>query len=350
MVKTDMNSRRRFLDAAHCLPVDRAPVWLMRQAGRFLPEYRALKERSDFLHMVRTPELAVEVTLQPLKRFPLDAAILFSDILVIPEALGQPYSFREQGGISLDFALRSVTDLDRLQASDAMERLQYVRNTLKILRRELGDSKALLGFGGSPWTLACYMIAGGSDPNCLPARQLFYQNRPFFERLLNLLADTLIDFFKMQIDAGVDAIQIFDSWAALCPYQEYQTMSLKWIEKIIRALPADFPIIVFAKGMAHAWPLIHATGASVISCDWTTPIRDYRDAWHQQKIAWQGNLDPVLLTTSTEQVQLGVQEIIRVNKGLPGHIFNLGHGMLPQAKPELVQVLCETLINSADAG
>jgi uroporphyrinogen decarboxylase len=342
-----MNSRQRFLKAASCQPVDRAPVWLMRQAGRFLPEYRALKEKYDFLQMVRTPELAVEVTLQPLKRFPLDAAILFSDILVIPEALGQPYSFREKGGISLDFALRSAADMERLQTSDAMERLMYVPDTLKILRKELGDNKALLGFGGSPWTLACYMIAGGSDPNCLPARQLFYQDRSFFERLLELLADTLIDFFKMQIAAGVDAIQIFDSWAALCPYQEYRSMSLKWIEKIIRALPADFPVIVFAKGMAHAWPLISETGASVISCDWTTPVQNYREAWHAQKLAWQGNLDPILLTTSAEQVQRGVQEVLRVNNGLPGHIFNLGHGMIPQAKPELVQVLCETLMDQA---
>lgn len=315
----------------------------MRQAGRFLPEYRQLRAQHHFLGMVSNPELATEVTLQPLRRFPLDAAILFSDILVIPEALGQPYSFRDQGGISMEFALRTPADLDKLNRNGAVERLQYVQQALTLLRRELGDSKALLGFGGSPWTLACYMIAGGSDPQCLPARQLFRENPVFFGKLLDMLSDVLIEYFQMKIKTGVDAIQIFDSWAALCPDTLYWEMSLRWIQKIIQALPADFPIIIFAKGMAHHWENLQKAGASIISCDWTTPVSLYRQEWYKEGLAWQGNLDPVVLTTNPESVQREARQVLEQNQGLPGHIFNLGHGMIPEAKPELVQVLCETL-------
>lgn len=342
-----MNSRERFLNAVHCKPVDRPPVWLMRQAGRFLPEYRQLREAHHFLGMVKTPELAAEVTLQPLKRFPLDAAILFSDILVIPEALGQPYSFRDQGGIAMEFSLKGRADLAKLNRNGAVERLQYVRDALTLLRSELGNDKALLGFGGSPWTLACYMIAGGSDAQCLPARQLFREDPVFFGELLDLLSDVLIEYFQMKIERGVDAIQIFDSWAALCPNTLYWEMSLRWIQKIIQALPKDFPIVVFAKGMAHHWELIQKTGARVISCDWTTPVALYREEWHKQGLAWQGNLDPVVLTTTPEAVRREAKQVLELNANLPGHIFNLGHGMFPQAKPELVQVLCDTIRDSA---
>jgi len=338
-----MNSRERILAACRCQPVDQTPVWMMRQAGRFLPEYRELRQKHDFLNLVRTPELAREVTLQPLRRFPLDAAILFSDILVIPEALGQPYSFRDRGGIALDFALEQSSDLKRLQVPGAVDRLSYVFDAIRLLRSELGNDKALLGFGGSPWTLACYMIAGGSDPNCLPARRLFRLDPVFLSELLSLLSDLLAEYFLRKIEAGVDAIQIFDSWAALCPTIDYQEMSLKWIQRIIDQLPRDFPVIVFAKGMAHRWQDIQKAGATVVSCDWTTPVADFRKAWHEAGLAWQGNLDPVVLTTDRETVIRETKRVLDLNQGLPGHIFNLGHGMIPQALPELVPDLCETI-------
>src|SRR5208283_749147 len=208
-----LTSRRRFLDACGCRAVDRPPVWLMRQAGRALPEYRELKQKHSFLELVQTPELAAEVTLQPIRRFGFDAAILFSDILVIPEALGQPYRFRDEGGIAMEFAIGSRADIERLAPADAVPaRLAYVADTLRALKGELAGQKALLGFGGSPWTLASYMVEGGSSEDFARIKGLFYTDRPAFEALLDRLVLALIACFKMQIEAGADAIQIFDSW------------------------------------------------------------------------------------------------------------------------------------------
>src|SRR4051812_37208994 len=198
-----MTSRERFLAATACTPLDRPPVWIMRQAGRYLPEYRALKAKSSFLEMVRTPELAAEVTLQPLRRFALDAAILFSDILVIPEALGQNYSFRDQGGIAMAYRLENRAQVDALAAAELVpERLSYVADTLKLLKQELAGQKALLGFGGSPWTLATYMVEGGSSDDFERVKLLFYTDRGLFDALLEKLTAALILYFKMQIQAG----------------------------------------------------------------------------------------------------------------------------------------------------
>ena len=206
-----MNSRERFLKACACEPLDRPPVWIMRQAGRYLPEYRALKAKSSFLEMVKTPDLAAEVTLQPLRRFALDAAIIFSDILVIPEAMGQGYKFREEGGIAMDFRLENKTQLDRLDASDVAARLDYVGQALARVKTELKGEKALLGFGGSPWTLATYMLEGGSADDFEHSKAVFYSDRPFFNALMAKLTAALIGYFQMQIRTGADAIQIFVS-------------------------------------------------------------------------------------------------------------------------------------------
>ena len=204
-----MTSRERFLAACDCQPLDRPPIWIMRQAGRYLPEYRALKAKSSFVNMVKTPELAAEVTLQPLRRFALDAAILFSDILVIPEALGQAYMFRDQGGIGMEYAISSRAQVDALAPASAVtERLQYVPAALKLLKNELKGEKALLGFGGSPWTLATYMVEGGSSEDFHRIKELYYSDRPLFEALLEKLTQALIIYFKMQIEAGADAIPV----------------------------------------------------------------------------------------------------------------------------------------------
>jgi uroporphyrinogen decarboxylase len=337
-----MNYRDRFLAAAHCQPVDRTPVWLMRQAGRSLPEYRKLKEQYSFLELAQTPELAVEVTLQPIRRFDYDAAILFSDILVIPEAMGQPYSFREQGGIAMEFAVRTAADIDRLTTDSVVERLDYVRAAIAILRQELSDERALLGFAGSPWTLATYMVEGGSSKDYKVVLDLFKNNRSDFEALMEKLTDALIDYFRMQITAGVDAVQIFDSWGGILADADYQDGSLKWINKIIESIGQDVPVILFAKGCGRHIKQLCQTGAQIMGLDWTVDIGKMAKEIPPH-IAIQGNLDPMILNGSPEQVRRETQKILDAMKDRPGHIFNLGHGIDKDAKLECVQALLDTI-------
>ncbi len=221
----------------------------MRQAGRYLPEYRELKAKHGFLKMVRTPELAAEVSLQPIRRFPIDATILFSDILVIPEALGQGYTFRDEGGIAMEHRLENRAMIEALGPESAVpERLSYVGEALALLKRELAGAKALLGFGGSPWTLATYMVEGGSSEDFARVKALFYEDRPTFELLLGKLTLSLIAYFKMQVAAGADAIQIFDSWGGIIAGPDYEAASLRWIRQIVAAMPQGFPIIIYGKG------------------------------------------------------------------------------------------------------
>ncbi len=315
----------------------------MRQAGRYLPEYRALKAKSSFLEMVKTPALATEVTLQPLKRFPLDAAILFSDILVIPEALGQPYSFREEGGIAMAYRLETKAQIEALAPPEAIaERLAYVSETLVLLKKELAGSKALLGFGGSPWTLATYMVEGGSSDDFERVKHLFYTERPLFEALMEKLTAALIAYFKLQIAAGADAIQIFDSWGGIIAGHDYQAASLRWIHGIISALPRDFPVILYAKGTApHLMDQAFA-GPRVLSVDWTNDLAIVRRTL-PANIAVQGNMDPVLMQTSSEIVRREAIRLLESMRGASGHIFNLGHGITPTAKIECVQALVDTV-------
>ncbi len=337
-----MNSRQRFLQAVACQPLDRPPVWIMRQAGRYLPEYRALKAKSSFLEMVKTPELAAEVTLQPLRRFAFDAAIIFSDILVIPEAMGQGYKFRDEGGIAMDFRLENKAQLDRLDATAVAERLDYVAQALIRVKTELKGEKALLGFGGSPWTLATYMLEGGSADDFERSKSVFYSDRAFFEALMETLTTALIAYFKMQISAGADAIQIFDSWGGIVAGQDYQAASLHWIRTIIAALPKDFPIIIYAKGTPSQLTDQAFTGASVLGVDWTIDLGVARKLV-PGNVALQGNLDPVLMNTSPEIVRRETARLLETMRGTTGHIFNLGHGIMPQAKIECVEALVDTV-------
>jgi uroporphyrinogen decarboxylase len=337
------SSRERFLAACACQPLDRPPLWVMRQAGRYLPEYRALKSKSSFLQMVRTPEVAAEVTLQPLKRFALDAAILFSDILVIPEALGQGYHFREAGGIAMEYRLETRAQVDALAPIDAVPgRLRYVADALGLLKKEIGGSHALLGFGGSPWTLATYMVEGGSSDEFERIKQLFYTERATFDALLEKLTAALIAYFKMQIAAGADAIQIFDSWGGIIAGQDYQAASLRWIREIVAALPADFPVILYAKGTAPHLMDQAFTGVRVMSVDWTSDLAIVRRSL-PENIAVQGNLDPVLLNTTPEIVRRESARLLTAMRGTRGHIFNLGHGIMPHAKIECMEALVDTV-------
>lgn len=342
-----MNSRERFLAAANCQPVDRPPIWLMRQAGRYLPEYRALKAQYDFVTMVRTPELAAEVTLQPLKRFPLDAAIIFSDILVIPEALGQGYHFRDQGGIGMDYLLDTPEKIAALDASKVTERLNYVAEALKLTRSKMGEDTALLGFCGSPWTLACYMVEGGSAKDFVGIKKLAWDQPEQFEALMQKLTAAIVEYLHMQIDAGADALQIFDSWGAICPASHYDAWSLRWIRRIIDSLKQRVPVILYAKGMGHQAAEQINTGASILSVDWTINLRQVRDTLTQD-IAVQGNLDPVTLTTTPAIVRREAQRVLQQAGQQPGFIFNLGHGMIPSAKIECVEALMEVVTGRAN--
>lgn len=338
-----MTSRERFLAALRCQPVDRPPVWIMRQAGRYLPEYRALKERHDFLTLASTPELAAEVTLQPLRRFALDAAIVFSDILIVPEALGQPYHFRDQGGIGMDFALQSVDDIRALGPANAIpERLAYLAQALRLVRSDLGESKMLLGFAGSPWTLACYMVEGGSSKDFTKIKALFYEDRATFEMLMDKLADAVAALLEMQLEAGADAVQIFDSWASACPGRDYAAMSLRWVERVIAALPPGTPVILFAKGMAHHLNALVPSGACALGMDWTVDLPAIRQAT-PTGIALQGNLDPTLMSTTPAIVRAAATDLLEGMGNTPGHIVNLGHGILPSAKIECVEALVDAI-------
>ncbi|MEC8329534.1 MAG: uroporphyrinogen decarboxylase [Verrucomicrobiota bacterium] len=333
-----MNSRDRFLAAIQCLPVDRPPIWLMRQAGRYLPEYRELKKKHNFITMVQTPEIAAEVTLQPIERFSLDAAIIFSDILVIPEALGQGYHFRDTGGIGMDYRLDSHKKISALDGNYIAEKLSYVASSISLTRSHIGAEKALIGFSGSPWTLACYMVEGGSCKEFTEIKRLAWNQPEQFESLMNTLTEAIVEYLHLQIDAGADAIQIFDSWAALCPLAHYENWSLSWIRKIINSLDNRVPVILFAKGMTDKAEKLSSTGATALSIDWTVDLNEIRRHIHR-KIALQGNLDPAVLTTTPEITRLESRRILDENSNQPGFIFNLGHGMLPNAKIDCVEAM-----------
>ncbi len=315
----------------------------MRQAGRYLPEYRELKAKHGFLGMVRTPELAAEVSLQPIRRFPIDATILFSDILVIPEALGQGYTFRDEGGIAMERRLENRAMVEALGPESAVpEKLSYVAEALAILKRELGGTRALLGFGGSPWTLATYMVEGGSSEDFTLVKALFYEDRSTFDLLLGKLTAALIAYFRMQIKAGADAIQIFDSWGGIIAGPDYEAASLRWIRAIIAALPEGFPVIIFGKGTGAHLTDQAFTGARVLSVDWSNDLSVVRRSL-PKNVAVQGNLDPVILNTTPDITRRETLRILESMRGTQGHIFNLGHGILPQAKIGCVEALLDAV-------
>ncbi|HEX9045995.1 MAG TPA: uroporphyrinogen decarboxylase [Verrucomicrobiae bacterium] len=339
----EISCRERFARAARCQAVDRAPMWLMRQAGRALPEYRKLKEKYTFVQLCQNPDLAVEVTLQPVRRFGFDAAILFSDILVIPEAMGQTYSFKETGGVQMDFAVTSKADIDKLSVEHVCERLSYVDQALRTLRRELGDKTALLGFTGSPWTLATFMMEGASVPKYSRALQLFHEDRKTYYALAEKLTAAVTAYLKMQIATGIDALQIFDSHGGHLNAADFQEASGRWTREIISQLGGKVPVIHFSLGTHGNWPDLIASGANVIGIDWQTDLAQARQIIPSH-IAVQGNLSPTLIAEATpEVVAAETRKVLETMRGRPGHIFNLGHGLTPAAKLENIAALVETV-------
>jgi uroporphyrinogen decarboxylase len=338
-----VNSRERFLSACACEPLERPPVWIMRQAGRYLPEYRELKAKHGFLKMVRTPELAVEVSLQPIRRFAFDAAILFSDILVVPEALGLGYTFRDEGGIAMEGRIENRAMIEALAPGESVpERLSYVADALALLKGQLAGRQALLGFGGSPWTLATYMVEGGSSDDFARVKSLFYAERPTFDVLLGKLTAATIAYFQMQVRAGADAIQIFDSWGGAVAGPDYEAASLRWIREIVAAMPEGLPIILYGKGTgAHLLDQAF-TGARALSVDGSNEIASVRRSL-PGNVAVQGNLDPAILNTTPDVARRETIRLLESMRGTRGHIFNLGHGILPQAKIECVEALVDAV-------
>ena len=334
-----MNSRERFLAACHNQPTDRTPIWLMRQAGRYLPEYRTLRKKHTFHELIQSPELATEVTLQPLRRFPLDVAIVFHDILSLPEAIGQPFQFRDGGGISMAYPL-SPSNVDTLNPLAIPQKLTYLFQTLTLLRREL-PHKALVGFCGSPWTLACYMVESGSSKTWNRIRDFISEEPRSFMLLMEKLTQALITCLNLQIESGVDAIQIFDSLGEICSNENYWDISLQWIKHIISSISKKIPIILFTKKVLREELL--KTGAQVFSFDESIALHTFKKDL-PGNLALQGNLSPTLLCNSTpHRIQQEAKKILTDMAPYNGHIFNLGHGVLPNTKIENVEALVEAV-------
>ncbi|MEY2342469.1 uroporphyrinogen decarboxylase [Acidithiobacillus sp. IBUN Pt1247-S3] len=338
----------RFLRACRGQEVDRTPVWLMRQAGRYLPEYRATRAQvSGFLKLCQTPELACEVTLQPLRRFDLDAAILFSDILTVPHAMGMELDFLEGEGPVFSSPLRQASDLQRLGQPDPEQELRYVMDAVRLIRHELDGRVPLIGFAGSPWTLACYMIEGRGSRDFLHAKSWLYSDPESLEQLLDRLVQALVAYLRAQATAGAQALMLFDTWGGTLSTPAYHRFSFTPMQRVIAGLRAapesvDLPIIVFSKGGSNWLELMANSGANVIGLDWTIEINAARKRLGKS-VAVQGNLDPIALYGQSALLRAEIERILCANAGRPGHIFNLGHGITPQTPIDNVELLVETV-------
>jgi len=333
-------------------PTEYTPIWLMRQAGRYLPEYNATRSRAgSFMRLCTDPVFATEVTLQPLERFALDAAILFSDILTIPDAMGLGLTFADGEGPRFERPLVDEAAIASLAAPD-LARLTYVFDAVAAIKRALGDSVPLLGFAGSPFTLACYMIEGAGNAEFGRVRRLLYARPDLLHRVLAVNADAVAACLIEQVRHGADALMIFDTWGGLLTSQGYRTFSLSYIERVLEALTQRFtptvPVIVFTRGGGQWLERIADSGCAAIALDWTTDIGAAR-ARVGQRVALQGNLDPQVLLTTPEAVVREARAILAAAGPEPGHIFNLGHGVLPNTMPENVAALVECVRSESRA-
>lgn len=331
-------STPRFIRACRGEPVDRTPIWVMRQAGRYLPEYRAVRAQTTFLGLCKTPELAAEVTLQPIRRYALDASIIFSDILIPVEAMGMELVFDE--GPSLPKPLRSAADIEALRVPDPIETMGFVMDAIRTVRREIPDTP-LIGFAGAPFTLASYMIEGGGSRNYEKTKTLMHSDPQAWRVLSKKLADTIARHLAAQVEAGAQAVQLFDSWAGALSKDDFLTFALPSIVEIIDALkPLGVPVILFARGVHSAWDELSRSGADVLGVDWTTPLDQAIEAV-QGRVSLQGNLDPVTLLAPIQVIERKAQLVLNEARGARGHIFNLGHGILPPTPPEHMGALVE---------
>jgi uroporphyrinogen decarboxylase len=338
----------RFLRALNRQPVDATPVWLMRQAGRYLPEYRATRARAgSFLALAKNPELACEVTLQPLDRFPLDAAILFSDILTVPDAMGLGLYFADGEGPKFERPVRTAAEIAALAVPDMETELGYVMDAVRLIRRELNGRVPLIGFSGSPWTLACYMIEGGGSANFARIKAMAYDDPQSLHRLLEVTTDAVIAYLDAQRQAGAQALQVFDTWGGILAPHLYREFSLRYLQRIAAELPrgtgaSHAPLILFGKGNAPYLAELADTGAEALGVDWTVSLADAR-AQTGSRVALQGNLDPATLYASPGAIRDEVALALDSFGTGPGHIFNLGHGLSPDMNPEHVGALVDAV-------
>ena len=350
---SDTPANDRLLRALRRQPVDRTPVWLMRQAGRYLPEYRATRAAAgSFLAMAKNPELACEVTLQPLRRFPLDAAILFSDILTVPDAMGLGLYFVEGEGPKFERPVRNEEDVARLAVPDMETELRYVMDAIRVIRRELDGSVPLIGFSGSPWTLACYMVEGGGSDNYSKIKAMAFNRPELLHRMLGVVTDAVIAYLSAQRAAGAQALQVFDTWGGVLSPSLYREFSLPCLQRIARELDRGegdgrAPLILFGKGNAPYLEELADSGTDAVGVDWLVGLGEAARRTGG-RVALQGNLDPATLYASPERIAAEAARVLddyaAGNGGSrEGHVFNLGHGMSPDMNPEHVAVLVDAV-------
>ena len=326
-------SAKRFLDACYGRPVDRAPVWMMRQAGRYLPEYREVRSHVSFLELCRNVDLAAEVSLQPFRRFAPDGVVFFSDILVPVQAMGARVEFGSAGP-RLSHPVRTGDDVLRLRRPDPAAELRFTGDILRRLRSELGESAAVIGFAGAPWTLACYLIEGGGSKSFAAIKQMMGWGQRTLEGLLNLLADVVGDVLSYQIASGAHAVQIFDTWAGELSQEDYRRWALPAVTRAIKGIQREEqPVILYVNGSAHLLEAMNEAGADVLSIDWRLPLSEARRKLPGRPL--QGNLDPGALLAGPGEVRRRVRSMLAETRG-NAHVVNLGHGVLPQTPIESV--------------
>jgi uroporphyrinogen decarboxylase len=336
----------RFLRALRREPTDTTPIWVMRQAGRYLPEYRAIRDRAgSFMGMAQNPEYACEITLQPLERFELDAAILFSDILTIPDAMGLGLSFAQGEGPQFARPVRTAADIAKLAVPDMDGELRYVMDALRLIRRELHGRVPLIGFSGSPWTLACYMVEGHGSRDFATLKSMCWDQPALAHQLLDTLAQAVTAYLVAQAEAGAQALMIFDTWGGLLGPAPFREFSLRHMTQIVAALKGhaasrELPVILFSKGAAGQLPALADSGCAALGVDWTIDLADARTTVGD-RVALQGNLDPAILRASPAVIRREARAVMDSYGHHPGHVFNLGHGITPEVDPDHVKVLVD---------
>jgi len=338
----------RFLRALRREPVDCTPVWIMRQAGRYLPEYRATRARAgSFVNLCKTPELACEVTLQPIDRYPLDAAILFSDILTIPDAMGLGLTVNEGEGPRFARTVRSRSEIDALGVPDPETELRYVMDAVRLIRRELHERVPLIGFAGSPWTLACYMIEGQGSSSFARPKALAWDDPATMHTLLDVVARSVAAYLAAQAAAGAQALMVFDTWGGLLPPDLFREFSLRYLARIAQSLQSDnvakaLPLILFSKGANGHLEALADTGCAALGLDWTIGLAEAR-ARVGSRVALQGNIDPAVLLAKPDTIRAEVTRTLASFGAHPGHVFNLGHGITPEIDPAHLGVLIDAV-------
>lgn len=332
-----------FLRACKRQHVNRTPIWVMRQAGRYLPEYRAVRDKYDFITMCKTPELAAEVTIQPIDIIGVDAAIIFSDILVIPEAMGMKLEMIESKGPKLYNPIRHADQINQLKIIDPYKELKYVLDAVALTKKELNNRVPLIGFAGSPWTLLTYMVEGGGSKNFSDIKKFIYNQPEAAHRLLAMISDSVADYLSAKIESGSDAVQIFDTWGGILSPSDFDEFSLQYITKIVSKIKRkEEPVIVFAKGVHYKLNELADCGTDVVGLDWTMNLGEVRKSIGK-RVALQGNLDPTVLYAPEEKIKTEAVNVLQSFGKGSGHIFNLGHGILPDVNPEKLRYLVEVV-------